>query len=50
METLNALGIAPAGIATSSFRVTWMVPRDRTGEVVRALHHRFIESRLARVP
>ena len=43
-ETLAGLGIAPAGTATSSFRITWMVPRDRTDEAVRALHERFIES------
>ncbi len=35
--------IAPAMISTSSFRITWMIPRDRTNEAVRALHHRFIE-------
>ena len=37
-------GIAPEMIATSSFRITWMLPRDRTQEAVQALHHRFIES------
>jgi len=36
--------IAPAMISTSSFRITWMIPRDRTNEAVQALHHRFIES------
>src|SRR5213595_2465058 len=36
--------IAPSMIATSPFRITWMVPRDRTNEVVQALHHRFIEA------
>jgi aspartate kinase len=36
--------IAPAMVATSSFRITWMLPRDRTNEAVQALHHRFIES------
>ena len=41
---LEENGIAPAMIATSSFRITWMVPRDRTTEAVQALHHRFIES------
>ena len=43
-ETLAALGIQPAGTATSSFRITWMIPRDRTDEAVRALHAKFIES------
>jgi aspartate kinase len=42
-ETLAGLGITSAGTATSSFRITWMVPRDRTNEAVRALHQRFIE-------
>ncbi len=41
---LEQTGIAPAMISTSSFRITWMVPRDRTKEAVQALHHRFIES------
>ena len=50
METLAALGIAPEGIATSSFRITWMVPRDRTTDVVRALHTRFIESQRPLLP
>jgi aspartate kinase len=50
METLTALGITPEGIATSSFRITWMVPRDRTADVVRALHARFIESQRPLLP
>ena len=43
-ETLSTAGIVPAGIATSSFRITWMIPRDRTNDAVQALHRRFIES------
>jgi aspartate kinase len=50
MATLAGLGIAPAGVATSSFRITWMVPRDRTTDVVRALHARFIESQRPLLP
>ena len=42
--TLAGLGVTPAGLATSSFRITWIVPRDRTADVVGALHARFIES------
>ncbi|HVG53597.1 MAG TPA: aspartate kinase [Vicinamibacterales bacterium] len=42
-ETLRAAGIDPRGTATSSFRITWMVPRERTDEAVRALHQRFLE-------
>jgi aspartate kinase len=37
-------GIVPTMVATSSFRITWMLPRDRTSEAVQALHHGFIES------
>jgi aspartate kinase len=48
--TLAGLGITPAGLATSSFRITWMVPRDRTTDVVRALHARFIESQRPLLP
>jgi aspartate kinase len=36
-------GIIPAGIHTSSFRITWMVPRDRMEHAVRQLHRQFIE-------
>jgi aspartate kinase len=49
-EALSSPGITPSGIATSSFRITWMVPRDRTDEAVRALHHRFIESEKPLLP
>jgi aspartate kinase len=49
-ETLHAAGIAPAGTATSSFRITWMVPRERTDDAVRGLHHRFIETARVVVP
>ncbi len=42
---LREAGVAASGIATSSFRITWMIPRDRTADAVRALHERFIESR-----
>ena len=40
---LEENGITPAMIATSSFRITWMIPREKTTEAVQALHHRFIE-------
>ena len=50
LETLAALGVAPAGIATSSFRITWMIPRERMEDVVRALHGRFIESQRPLLP
>jgi aspartate kinase len=43
-DALARAGITPTGTATSSFRITWMIPRERTDDAVRALHHRFIES------
>ena len=43
--TLKGLGIRPAGTATSSFRITWMVPREKMAAAVRALHERFIDSK-----
>jgi aspartate kinase len=42
-DALQATGIQPRGTATSSFRITWMIPRDRMEEAVRALHRQFIE-------
>jgi aspartate kinase len=50
LDTLTSAGIIPSGIATSSFRITWMVPGDRTADAVRALHGRFIEGPSAPVP
>ena len=49
-QVLAEKGIAPAMISTSSFRITWMIPRDRTDEAVKILHHRFIESAQALLP
>jgi len=49
-EALRGAGIEPRGAATSSFRITWMVPRERMEEAVRVLHRRFIESLRAPVP
>ncbi len=41
---LRGLGLEPRGVATSSFRITWLVESRRVADAVRALHHRFIES------
>ncbi len=49
-ETLSALNILPSGTATSSFRITWMIPRNRTEDAVRALHARFIEAERVLLP
>jgi aspartate kinase len=48
--TLAAIGIRPAGTATSSFRITWLVPREQTAEAVRVLHERFIDSQEVLLP
>jgi len=40
---LAAVGIAVDGIATSSFRITWMIDGGRVEEAVRLLHRTFIE-------
>jgi aspartate kinase len=48
--TLGDVGVVPAGTATSSFRVTWMVPADRVSDAVRALHARFIEQQRPLLP
>jgi aspartate kinase len=48
--TLRERGIESSGVATSSFRITWMVPRPRVDDAVRGLHERFIESARPIVP
>ncbi len=46
-DVLIASGISIAGIATSSFRITWMIDRARLDDSVRLLHRTFIEPTLA---
>jgi aspartokinase len=41
---LAGAAIQAAGVATSSCRITWMVPRARAEEAVRTLHRCFIEA------
>ena len=36
-------GLPVAGLSTSSFRITWLVPRDRLDEAVRRLHGLYLE-------
>ncbi len=47
---LAAHGIAIDGLATSSFRITWMIERARLDEGVRLLHRTFIEGQQTPVP
>ncbi len=47
---LRDLGVEANAIATSSFRITWMIPRDRLDEAVRGMHTRFIEWEQPLVP
>jgi aspartate kinase len=46
----RAAAAEPRGISTSSFRISWMVPRERLEAAARALHGCFIEARLQPVP
>jgi aspartate kinase len=39
------LGVKEAGLATSSFRITWLIDRARVDDAVRGLHQAFIETR-----
>jgi aspartate kinase len=39
---LDQARIPIRGVATSSFRITWMIPRERIDDAVRALHALFI--------
>ena len=43
-------GFAPSMVATSSFRITWMVSRERVNEAVQLLHRRFIEDEQPLLP
>lgn len=49
-DCLRACGIAPRGLATSSFRITWLVPQTDLHQAVRALHGRFLEQPAPPVP
>jgi aspartate kinase len=40
---LAGSGIAGEGVATSSFRITWMIDRSKLDDAVRLLHATFIE-------
>jgi aspartate kinase len=49
-EALRSARIEPAGVATSSYRITWMVPRGRLHDAVRTLHALYIEAAATPVP
>ena len=49
-DCLRRAGITSRGMATSSFRVTWLVSQTQIDEAVRALHHHFLEKSLPPVP
>ena len=49
-DALARAGATPQGIATSSFRITWMLPNAQTESAVQALHARFIESEKPLLP
>jgi aspartate kinase len=42
---LSAHGIGIDGLATSSFRITWMIDRARLDDAVRLMHASFVEQR-----
>jgi aspartate kinase len=48
--TLAGAGIHANAVATSSFRITWMIDRTRIDEAVRLLHATFIEQQVQPVP
>jgi aspartate kinase len=47
---LAADGIVVDGVATSSFRITWLIDRARIDDAVRLLHAAFIESQAPLLP
>jgi aspartate kinase len=49
-DALSAIGATPEGVATSSFRITWMIPGSHTEKAVRALHGKFIEAEQPLLP
>jgi aspartate kinase len=49
-QGLAEAGMRYHGLATSSFRVTWLVDRQRVDEAVQLLHGRFIDSKEPVVP
>ena len=49
-QTLALAGAVPHAVATSSFRITWLIDRDRIDDAVRALHPEFIANSQFPIP
>ena len=49
-DCLQATGIIFQGLATSSFRITWLVPSRQTNLAVQALHSHYLETSAPLVP
>ena len=49
-ETLGSVKAVPRAVATSSFRITWMIDRNRIDDAVRSLHRTFLEQPAPLVP
>lgn len=49
-SALTGAGLATRGLATSSFRATWLIDRPGVDDAVRTLHHTFIERETPPVP
>ena len=47
---LQGLRITPRGLATSSFRITWLVPSGQTHAAVQALHAHYLPTPTSPVP
>jgi aspartate kinase len=49
-RALREGGITPQALSTSSFRITWIVPRPAVDEAVRALHSALVTADVPRLP
>jgi aspartate kinase len=49
-SALSDAGVQPQGVSTSSFRITWLVPRSSVETAVRALHAALVPAQGPRVP
>jgi aspartate kinase len=49
-DALHSAGIAWSGVATSSFRITWMIDGGKLDDAVRLLHRVFLEEPAPLVP